>query len=113
MKGVLSRLVPEASRAEWATHHRIETASITHKISQSKLKKNTKKTSVDANEAKNDDYLIRVNFAKQKWIDLPGWHTRSSIETADKLIKDFKKLVPAKNNLRRFIKVWQKQHLKN
>lgn len=113
MKGVMSRLAPEANRGKWGAFQSIETASITHKARESEFKKTKKKTSVDANDVKNDDYLIRVNFAKQKWVDLPDWHMRSAVETADKLIKDFKKEVPAKNNLRRLIKVWQKQQLKN
>jgi hypothetical protein len=68
-----------------------------------------KRKSQKANTIKSAEYSKRVEFAKQKWIELPAWHSKPAGSTADKLIKEFGKSVPAKDKLARLISDWKQQ----
>lgn len=108
VNGIASRLPVEVSRNQWTVFERVEGATTAHQKNLSVRKK----TSENANAIKSADYLAKVEYAKQKWIELPTWHSRFASETADKLIKEFSKSVPAKDKLVRLISEWKQQSKK-
>ena len=103
--GVASRLGPEVGRYMLRGYRHIDVAQISQKL----FKKIGKENSTDANIAKNNKYSVKVKFATDKWLEMPEWHLRTAGDTADKLIKEFKKLVPAKDSLIRLISVLKLQ----
>jgi hypothetical protein len=75
-------------------------------------KKTSKKISQKANAIKSAEYSAKIEFAKQRWLELPAWHDRTAKDTADKIIKEFSKSVPAKGRLSRLISEWKQQSKK-
>jgi len=103
--GSASRLGPEVYRSIFSSTHRFEGA----KIAQQGLEKTRRVNSEDGNIKKNRNHAAKMQFAKEKWLEMPELHDRTAGEIADKIIAEFKKSVPAKDTLRRLISVLKLQ----